>query len=70
MIRVTDIKILPDDSNNVCQISAFADTKGEVLPNADFVGMPEGATMAIGSSVITAAGEMAFLKSDNTFNWV
>ncbi len=59
-----------DSDENTFKISAFADTKSEVTPSAEFVGLPEGATIEMGSSVMTASGEIAFMKSDGTWNWV
>lgn len=50
-------------------ISAFADTKEEV-DSGEFIGLPANATIAIGSSVLTADGEVAFMKSDGNWNWV
>ena len=50
-----------------CQL--FADAKKDVTPNMEVIGMPDG-TMTPGSSVMTAKGEVAFLKSDGTWSWV
>ena len=69
MIKVTDLKNT-DDNLNSYQIEAFADTKEEVTDGATFVGLPEGATIEMGSSIITANLEIAFKKSDGTWNWV
>lgn len=55
---------------NLFQVSAFADTKEEVTPTAEFVGLPYGASVASGSSVVTAGGKVAFMLSDGTWNWV
>ena len=68
MIKVTDIKNTDGDPNSY-KISAFADTKAEVA-TGKFIGLPEGATIEMGSDIITAAGEMAFMKSDGTWNWL
>ena len=69
MITVTSISHQPGDSTDQYQITAFADTKEEVVPGATFVGMPSG-EMQHGSQVVTADGDVAFLKSDGTWNWV
>lgn len=69
MITVTKIIHQPGDSDQDYQIEAFADTKEEVVPGATFVGMPTG-NMQHGSSVLTAAGDVGFLKSDNTWAWL
>lgn len=69
MIQVQDIK-QTDGNPKSFLISAFADTKDEVTNDAEFIGLPEGAEIEMGSSVMTASGEMAFRKSDGTWNWV
>lgn len=53
---------------NVYKISAFADTKTEV-GTSKIEGLPDGARIYIGSSLLTANGELAFMKSDGTWNW-
>jgi len=68
MIRVTDLKN-SDDNENTFLISAFADTKAEVA-TGDFIGLPDGGEIEIGSDVITADGDFAFRKSDGTWNWI
>lgn len=68
MIKVTDIKN-SDANPNTFLISAFADTKAEVA-TGEFIGLPENATIEMGSDIMTAAGEMAFMKSDGTWNWL
>lgn len=69
MIKVTSLTNTDTDENTF-KISAFADTKVEVVPGAEFVGLPIGASIEMGSSLITAAGELAFMKSDGNWNWV
>lgn len=69
MIRVTSISNT-DSNENVVKISAFADTKDEVVSGAKFVGLDDDAVIDMGSSIITAAGELAFMKSDGTWSWV
>ena len=49
--------------------SLFADNKNDVSPDMSIQGLPDGYEMDWGSSVITADGELAFLKSDGTWNW-
>lgn len=58
-----------DYDENTYKIEAFADTKEEVTPNAKFEGLPAGAKIEMGSTVLTASGELAFMKSDGTWNW-
>jgi predicted flap endonuclease-1-like 5' DNA nuclease len=56
--------------NNKQLITAelFADSKTDDLTNIVGVGSDE--ELAMGSSVITADGDLAFLKSDSTWNWI
>ena len=68
MIKVTDLKNT-DEKSNTFLISAFADTKAEVATGT-FIGLPEGAEIEMGSDIMTADGEMAFMKSDGTWNWL
>ena len=68
MIKVTELKNTDGDTNSFL-ISAFADTKDEVTSSAEFIGLPEGAEIEMGSSVITASGELAFMKSDGSWSW-
>ena len=67
MIKVTSIK---PGLNNTADVTLFADTKSEVTTGMVIVGLPDGIEPAFGSSVITASGEVAFLKSDGTWSWV
>ena len=68
MIKVQELRNTDDNSNSF-MISAFADTKSEVDNGAEFVGLPADATIEMGSTVMTASGELAFMKSDGTWNW-
>ena len=51
-------------------VVAFADTKEELTPDAKFIGLPEGAKIEFGSRLTTADGELAYMKSDGTWNWI
>lgn len=51
------------------QAQLFADAKEDVTVGMTIIGKPDG-EMAPGSSVMTAKGEVAFLKSDGTWSWV
>ena len=66
------IKVLDFNPNlapkTVCML--FADTKEEVTGTLSIEGLPEGTTPDTGSSLITAKGEIAFLDSDGTWNFV
>ena len=68
MIKVVSIKREADDK---ARIVAFADTKAEVTSaSVAMEGLPEGTTLAYGSCVYTSSADVAFLKSDNTWNWI
>ena len=69
MIKVTSITNTDSDENTY-KISAFSDTKDEVTSDATFIGLPDGASIEMGSSVMTASGELAFMKSNGQWNWV
>ena len=66
MLSVTEITINPQTDK--ARVSLFADTKADVVL-ADAKELV-GRDLEMGSSVLTAAGEIAFLKSDGTFSWV
>lgn len=68
MIKVT--QITNHYVNNEVQVSLFSDTKTEVTPSATIEGLPENAVIAQGSTVVTASGEVAFMKSTGEWNWV
>ena len=68
MIRVTELKN-SDTNENSFLISAFADTKAEVA-TGKFIGLPENAEIEMGSDIMTASGEMAFMKSDGNWSWI
>ena len=67
MIRVREMKNTDADLNTYL-IDAIADTKEEVA-TGDFIGLPEGATIEQGSTVMTANWEVAVMKSDGTWSW-
>ena len=52
------------------EVSLFSDTKNEVTSQMEVSDIPEGYTIAAGSSVLTADGDMAFMKSDGNWNWL
>ena len=69
MIKVNgEIKL--DANTKKAKASLFADTKSEVTSSAMIEGLPSGYTMEAGSSILTASGEFAFMKSDGTWNWI
>jgi len=48
----------------------YADAKEDVTDNMEVIGIPNGYTLDVESSVMTANGEVAFMKSDGTWNWL
>lgn len=48
----------------------FADSQDDIKPDMEIINMPEGYELAFGSSVLTAEGDVAYLKSDKTWNWI
>lgn len=70
MIKCKSFTMNTDGSADV---SLFADTKTEVpddMSNVDVVGLPKGVTISFGSDIMTASGEMAYRKSNDTWNWL
>lgn len=59
-----------DTNENSYRVKLFADTKEEVVPGAEIVGFPEDATMEMGSSIVTASADVAFMKSNGEWNWI
>lgn len=71
MIKVEELKNT-DDKPTTYLISAFADTKTEVQSAtfADYKGLPSDVTeIEMGSDVMTASGELAFMQSNGTWKW-
>lgn len=58
------------EQNNEIEVLLFADTKEEVSDDMQIDGIPKGKVISYGSSLITADGDIAFLKSDGTWNFV
>jgi len=52
------------------EVELFADEKSEITDDITIDGMPKNYTIEPGSSAMTANGEIAFRKSDNTWNWL
>ena len=67
MVKLTSIKA---ELGGSAEITCFADAKADVTESMTIVGLPYGITPSMGSSVITADGDVAFLKSDGTWNWI
>jgi hypothetical protein len=70
MVKLKSISSGTLQAPNCVTAKLFADQKSEVTAGMTIVGLPVGCTLDIGSSVMTAAGDIAFLKSDGTWNWV
>lgn len=68
MVKVTAISNM-DYINNKAVVSLMADTKSDISSDMDVIGLPTGFKIDFGSSVLTTAGELAFMKSDGTWNW-
>lgn len=68
MIRCDSIK---DMGDGTFRVELFADTKTEVTDTPTGVaGMPDGTKIAMESTVLTANGEVAFMKSTGEWNWL
>ena len=69
MVKVS--KIVVDEQTKEAKVSLEADTRAEMtgLSTDDIVGFPKGYTIAFMSDVFTSSAEMAFMKSDGTWNW-
>lgn len=68
MVKVTSMKL--NARQKTALVSLFADTKSEVTPSVQIEGLPKNYTIESGSNVITASAEVAFRKSDGSWNWV
>ena len=63
MIRVENVK---SKKGNKIVAVLFSDTKTEIVPNLKL----GDDLIDFGSSVVTADADVAFLKSDGTWNWI
>ena len=66
------VKVLDFNANlkpeTICTL--FADTAAEVSSDMTIVGLPTNMKPAAGSALITAAGEIALLDSEGTWNFL
>ena len=62
-------RLVEYEQNNEIEVLLFADTKDEVSSDMNIDGIPKGKVISYGSSLITADGDLAFLKSDGTWNF-
>lgn len=75
MVRVDNVET---SYGNVQKVNLFADDKSEIksvnmetgATEMAIIGMNPNVKLTMGSMVITAEGDAAFLKSDGTWNWV
>lgn len=75
MVRVDNIET---SYGNVQKVNLFADSKSDISSvdpvtgetDMEIVGLVPNTKITMGSMVITAEGDAAFLKSDGTWNWV
>ena len=68
MVKVTDMQLNPTDKTVL--VSLFADSKSEITDDVVVDGIPVGYSIGLGSDVMTVDGELAFRKSDGTWNWM
>jgi len=73
MVKVTDTsKTVKNIKTMKAVVSLFADSKSDVenATEADILEFPKDYTIDWGSSAMTADGEVGFLKSNGTWNWL
>jgi len=56
-----------EGSKKLCDI--YADSKNEIIPNADVQGLGKIELLAAGSTCVTADLDVGLLKSDGTWSW-
>lgn len=67
MVKVMEMKL--NSTTKEAEVSLFADAKADVTPNMKVQGLPNGYSIAFGSSVLTASAELGFMKSNGEWNW-
>ena len=68
MVTVNDILLNP--RKKTAKLSLFVDNKSDVTASMEIDEMPAGYTIAQSSMVMTADGDVAFMRSDGAWNWV
>ena len=68
MIKVMSIKA--NTQEKTAHVELFADTKTEVTDDVAVSEIPVNYDIEMGSAVVTASGDVAFRKSDGTWNWL
>ena len=66
-VRVNSIVL--DHNKKEAKVGLFADSQSDITTGMSVEGVPEGYTLAAGSSALTADKKFAFLKSNGTWNW-
>lgn len=69
MIIVQEMRNINSEKKEA-QVNLFSDTKGEVVSEAEIVGMLPDYKPSFGSSIMTAAGELGYMKSNGQWHWV
>ena len=68
MVIANDLSL--DYAKQTATVSLFADQKSDITDSMVVEGIPEGFTIAFGSSCMTADGELGFMKSNGQWNWL
>lgn len=69
MVTFTKIDDWPGAMPGKYQIHAFADEKADVTAGMTIHDLPPGIVPQPGSKIVTADGEIAFLKSNGKWHW-
>lgn len=69
MVELTGWKKQPGDDLNKYQIQAFADEKSDVGPGMVIRNLSPSWILQPGSSIRTADGDVAFLKTSGKWHW-
>ena len=67
MVQVTNISFNHD--TKTAKVSLFADSKSDITSGMTINGVPEGYTLEMGSSALTADKDFGFLDSTGQWHW-
>lgn len=67
MIEVQSMELNPQKKE--AKVFLMSDTKDEVTPTAEIVGLPEGYTIAPFSKIMTAAKKVGIMQSNGNWKW-
>lgn len=67
MVQVTNISFNHD--MKTAKVSLFADSKSDITSGMTLNGVPEGYTLEMGSSALTADKDFGFLDSTGQWHW-